>query len=71
VRSHLLEALFVAHAEALFLVDDEQAEILELQVLREDAVRPDEDVDFSLLGLFENGFLLLRSAEPGSWRSVS
>jgi hypothetical protein len=37
----------VAHAEALLFVDDEQAEVLELEVLRQDAVGADEDVDFA------------------------
>ena len=30
----LLQPLFVAHAEALLFVDDHQAEVLELDVLR-------------------------------------
>ena len=36
VGAHLLEALFVADAEALFFVDNEQAEVLELEVFGED-----------------------------------
>ena len=52
--AHLLEALFVADAEALLFVDDEQAEVLELELLREDGVGADEDVDLALLGLFED-----------------
>ena len=35
LRAHLLEALLVAHAEALFLIDDQQAEVLELESLTE------------------------------------
>ena len=33
VRAHLLDPLLVLHAEALLLVDDEQAEVLELHVV--------------------------------------
>ena len=61
--AHLLDAFFVAHAEALFFVDDEQAEVGELQVFREEAVRADEDVDFAGFGFLQNFFLLLRGAE--------
>ena len=42
---HPLDALLVLHAEALLLVDDEQAEVLELHVVGEQAVRADHDVD--------------------------
>ena len=50
--AHLFEAFFVADAEALLFVDDEEAEVLELQVFREDAVGADEDVDLALLRPF-------------------
>ena len=40
----LLEALLVRHAEALLLVDDDQAEVLERHVLLEQPVRADDDV---------------------------
>ncbi len=45
--AHLLDALLVRDAEALLLVDDEQPEILELHVLRQQAVRADDDVDLA------------------------
>ena len=45
--AHLLDALLVLHAEALLLVDDEQAEVLELHVVRQQAVRADHDVDLA------------------------
>jgi hypothetical protein len=35
----------VAHAEAVLLVDDQQAEALELDVRLQELVRPDDDVD--------------------------
>ena len=61
--AHLLQPLFVAHAEALLFVDDEQAEILELDVFGEEAMGADEDVDFAGLDLFEDDLLLFRRAE--------
>ena len=49
LRAELLDALLVRDAEALLLVDDEQAQVLEVDVLREEAVRPDDDVDLAVL----------------------
>ena len=40
-----LQPLLLAHAEAVLLVDDHQAEALELHVLGEQLVRADDDVD--------------------------
>ena len=45
----LLDALLVRDAEALLFVDDEEAEVLEVDVLREQAVRADDDVDLAVL----------------------
>ena len=42
--SHLLDALLVRDAEPLLLVDDEKAEVAELQVLREQPMRADDDL---------------------------
>ena len=47
--AHLLDALLVLHAEALLLVDDEQPEVLELHVVRQQPVRADHDVDRAVL----------------------
>ena len=47
LRAELLDALLVRDAEALLLVDDEEAEVLEVHVLREEAVRADDDVDLA------------------------
>ena len=44
----LLDPFLVCHAEPLLLVDDEEAEILELHVLRQQAMRADDD--FNLPG---------------------
>ena len=43
----LLDLLLVRDAEPLLLVDDEQAEIAELDVLRQQAVGADDDVDLA------------------------
>ena len=45
LAAQLLEALLVRDAEALLLVDDDQAEVLERDVLLEEPVRADDDVD--------------------------
>ena len=65
VGAQLLDALLVLHAEALLLVDDEQAEVLELHVVREQPVRADHDVDRARLrGRATTARLLLRREEP-------
>ena len=68
--AHLLEALLVAHAEALLFVDDEQAEVLELDVFGEQAVGADEDVDLAGFDFFDDQLLLLRRAEAGDHLDV-
>ncbi len=67
----LLEALLVADAEALFFVDDEQAEVLELDVFGKQAVGADEDVDLAGFDFLENDFLLLGGAEAGDHLNVN
>ena len=62
----LLDALFVPDAEALFFVDHQQAEILELHVLRKDAMRADHDVHFAFgqaLQHFGDFLLVAKAAE--------
>src|SRR5260370_15241931 len=61
--AHLLDALFVAHSEALFFVYDEQSEVGELYVFGEQAVGADQDIDFASLHFLQNFFLLLGRAE--------
>ena len=51
------------NAEALLFVDHQQADVLKLQVLREQPVRADQDVDLARFQLFQNDLLLLRRAE--------
>ena len=44
LAAQLLEALLVAHAKALLLVDDHQAQILKGHVRREEPVGADDDI---------------------------
>ena len=64
VRPHGLELLLVADAETLLLVDDDQAEVGELHVGAEQAVRADEDVDLPELQPADDVGLLLGRPEP-------
>ena len=52
-------------AEALLLVDDQKAEILELHRFLQQLVRADDEVDLANGQVVERLFLLLRRAEPG------
>ncbi len=63
VLAHFLEAFFVGDAEALLLVHDEQAEILELYVLRKEAVGADDNVDLAGFEVGENFLLFGGAAE--------
>ncbi len=45
--AHLLDALLVGHAEPLLLVHDQQPEVLERHVLRQQTVRADQDVELA------------------------
>ncbi len=56
--AHLFDALFVGNAESLFLVDDEQPEIAELDVLGKDSVRADEDFHLAGGEIVDRLFLL-------------
>ena len=61
--AHLLDAFLVPHAESLLLIDNQQSEIGELQVLRKNAMRSDQNVDLPGFRFLQNFFLLLRIAE--------
>ncbi len=63
--THLLELFLLGHAEALFLVDDDQAQVVELHVLTHQPVGAHDDVDAAPLHLPEDLPLLLGGAEPG------
>ena len=49
VLAKLLQPLFVLHAEMLLLIDDQKAEIGELDTLGEQRVGADDDVDVARL----------------------
>jgi hypothetical protein len=54
----------VGDAEPLLLVDDEQAEVAKLHVLRQQAVCPDDDLDTAVREILEDLFLLSPGPEP-------
>ena len=58
VFAHFLERFLVSDAEPLFLVHNEQTEILELDLLVEQLVRADNQIDRARLQLFEQRSLL-------------
>ncbi len=59
----LAQQLLLLDAEALLLVDDQQAEVLRAHVARQQAVGADEDVDLALAELVDRDLLLGRRAE--------
>src|SRR3546814_196007 len=63
VVAHRLERLFLADAEALFLVDDHQAQILESDVLLQQPVGADDHVDPAFGQPVELGLVLLGALE--------
>jgi hypothetical protein len=60
---HLLDAFLVGDAEPLFLVHDQQAEVLECHVLRQQPVGPDQDVELAFRHFVERLLDLLRRPE--------
>lgn len=54
VFAHFLERFLVPDAEPLFLVHDEQTEILELDLLVEQLVRADNQIDRARLQLLSS-----------------
>ena len=67
--AHLFEAFLVTHAEALLFVDDEQAEVLEPDVFRKQAVGTDQDSTCGF-DFFDNLLLLLGRPEAGDHLDV-
>ena len=55
----ILQAFLLTYAEAVFLIDDDQAEAIELHFLGQELVRADDDVDLALRQLLHRlrGFL--------------
>ena len=46
--AHLLQSLFMGHAEPLLFVDDDQPEVGKLDVLADQPMRADQQVDLAL-----------------------
>ena len=61
----LAQQLLLLDAEALLLVDDDEAQLLGADVAREQPVGADQDVDLARLEVLEHGFDLGRRAQPG------
>ena len=60
----LLDFLLVDHAEAMLLVDHQQAQPRKLHVTRKQAMGPDDDIDFAARGLRNHLAIFLVAAEP-------
>ena len=58
-----LPFFLLGHAEALFFIDDQETQVLELDLLVEQAVGPDEDVDIAGQGPGQDIFLFFIRAE--------
>ena len=63
--SQLLQALFLLHSEALFLVDDDQPELLEADVFLNQAVGANHDIHSAVGKITQNLAGLLAGAETG------
>ena len=63
--AHLLDALLVRDAEALLLVDDQQAEVAERHVLRQQPMGADDDVDLAGGEVGEDLLLFLLACGSG------
>jgi hypothetical protein len=59
----VFELLFVLHAEALLLVDHREAEIFEAHVLRDHAMRADDDIDRAFADALHDLAFLVRRRE--------
>ena len=58
---HLLQAFFLGDSETLLFVDDEKAEVFEVDVFGEDAMRADDDVDLARFEFANDFFLFFRA----------
>ena len=65
VGAQLLQPLLVADAEMLLLVDDQQAEVLELDALGQQRMRADHDIESALLHLFLGRLSLFGTNQTG------
>ena len=70
--AQLLELLLVGDAEMLLLVDDDEAEVLELDGLAEERVGADDDVDVAVgETLFHLGEFLAAETSREAWRDLA
>jgi hypothetical protein len=53
----------VPNSETLLFIDDDEAEIGQLYIVRKNAVRADQNIDLAFRGCLSNGLLLLYSSE--------
>jgi hypothetical protein len=69
VRAQLLQPFLVADAEALFLVDDQQAEVLEPDALGQQRVGADDDIDLPSAMPSRSWRPALAETKRDSWRT--
>ena len=55
--------LFVADAEALFFIDDQKSKIGKDDILRKQAMRPNQNIDFARRQVFERALYFFGAAE--------
>ena len=60
----LLEMFFVGHSKPLFLVNNDQPQVLELHIRGKQPVSPDDDIDLAECETRDYFVLLARRAEP-------
>ena len=65
LSSQCLQSLLHLHAELLLLIDDKQPEIRELDIFGNKAMSPDQNVNLSLLQLFQDLRLLCIRSKTG------
>ncbi len=53
----LFQFFLVRDAETLFFIDDDQAQLRQLHIVRQNAVRADQNIDLAFLGCFDHCFL--------------
>jgi hypothetical protein len=63
--AHLFERFLVSDAEALFFVDDDEAQVFEGDVLLDEAMGADDDIDGARGEVAEDELLLVPGAEAG------
>ena len=65
IRPHLTEFLFHRHSEFLFLINDQESEILELHRLPDEFMRTYQDIYLPLRQVLQNLLGLFRSTSSG------